>query len=65
MFDHRLWHVFVLACALLGAGGAGVLLLAPLVFGTPPPGLERARPLLWVLVGLALAVVAAEWQLVH
>ena len=65
MFDHRLWHVLVLACALLGTGGAAVLVLSPLVFGTPPPGLQRAKPLLWVLVGLSLGVVVAEWQLVH
>jgi hypothetical protein len=64
-FDHALWHVFVLAAALLAAAGALILLLGPLVFTASEPVPGRGRLVAWGLVGLGLLVVVAEWQLVH
>jgi hypothetical protein len=64
-FDHALWHVFVLAAALLAAAGALILLLGPLVFAPPEPGGGRGRRVAWALVGLGALVVVVEWQLVH
>jgi hypothetical protein len=64
-FDHALWHVFVLAAALLAAAGALILVLGPLVFTSPEPLPRRGRLVAWTLVGLGILVVVAEWQLVH
>ena len=64
-FDHALWHVFVLAAALLAAAGALILLLGPLFFAPPEPGFGRGRLVAWALVGLGALVVVVEWQLVH
>jgi hypothetical protein len=64
-FDHALWHVFVLASALLAAAGALILLLGPLFFAPPGSGFGRGRPVAWALVGLGALVVVVEWQLVH
>ena len=64
-FDHALWHVFVLAAALLAAAGVLILLLGPLIFPAPQQGPRRGRLVAWALVGLGALVVVAEWQLVH
>jgi hypothetical protein len=64
-FDHALWHVFVLVSALLAAAGALILLLGPLAFAPPQPGLRRGRLAAWALVGFGALVVLVEWQLVH
>jgi hypothetical protein len=62
---HQLWHATVLGTTLFAAAGLAIVLLGPLVFDAPPPGLARARPL--VLGGTALAAVllAAEWTAIH
>jgi hypothetical protein len=62
---HEVWHVVVLATTLFGAAGALLLGLTSLVFDSPPPGLQRARPLLVALVGVAVVVFALEWLVVH
>jgi hypothetical protein len=62
---HRLWHAVVLGSALLALCGVALLVLAPLLFEEPPPGLERARPVVLALAGLAAALLAVEWVLVH
>jgi hypothetical protein len=62
---HEIWHVAVLMSALFGAAGAGILLLAPLVFDETPAGLDRARPFVLASIGLAVALVGAEWLGVH
>jgi hypothetical protein len=62
---HELWHVLVLGSTLFGAAGAALLLLTPLIFEAPPPGLARARPLLIGAIALAVAVFSAEWLVVH
>lgn len=62
---HDLWHVVLLGAALLAAGGISILLLAPLVFDSPPAGLIKARPLVLVVVGIAGLVLLSEWLLVH
>jgi hypothetical protein len=63
--SHELWHITVLTTTLLGAAGAGLLVLAPLLFGETPQGLARARPLIVGLVALAAAVLLVEWLAVH
>jgi hypothetical protein len=62
---HDLWHVALLGSALFGGAGLVILVLAPLVFDTPPPGLARARPLLFALVGVAAVLMAVEWLVIH
>lgn len=62
---HELWHIVVLAAALLGAAAALLLAAVPLVFETPPPGLTRARPVVLALVGAAAGIVLVEWLWVH
>ena len=62
---HQVWHIVVLAAALFGAAGGAILLLAPLVFDRPPPGLVRLRPLIVTLIGVAVLLVVAEWTIVH
>jgi hypothetical protein len=62
---HELWHVVVLASTLFGGAGALILVVAPLVFDSPPEGLARARPLVLGLILLAVAVFLAEWLVVH
>ena len=65
MDSHNLWHLIVLGSTLMGAAGLGIVLLAPLVFEQPPPGLARFRPMVLGLVGLAAVLLAAEWLGVH
>ena len=65
MESHEVWHLIVLGSTLMGAAGLAILLLAPLVFEEPPPGLRRARPLIAGLVALAAILLAAEWLGVH
>jgi hypothetical protein len=62
---HELWHVVVLASTLFGGAAALILLVAPLVFDSPPEGLERAKPLVVGLILLAVGVFLAEWFIVH
>ena len=65
MSGHEIWHVVVLASTLFAAAGLAIVLLAPLVFESPPPGLTRARPLVLGLVVAAALLLAAEWLGVH
>ena len=60
-----MWHVVVLASTLFGGAAALILLVAPLVFDSPPEGLERAKPLVVGLILLAVGVFLAEWFIVH
>jgi hypothetical protein len=62
---HEIWHVVVLAAAVLGAGAAILLALSPLIFESPPPGLTRARRAVGVAIGGAILLVLAEWLVVH
>lgn len=55
----------VLGTTLLGAGGLAVLVLVPVVFEEPPPGLERVKPIVAVLIGVAVVLFVAEWLGVH
>jgi hypothetical protein len=63
--SHEVWHVAVLASTLLGAAGAGLLVLAPLLFEETPRGLARSRPIVIGLVLLAAVVLILEWLAVH
>lgn len=65
MSPHQLWHVAVLTSTLLAAAGLGVILLGPLVFDPPPPGLLAARPLVFALAGLAAVLLVVEWTTIH
>ena len=65
MEGHDFWHLLVLGSTLMGAAGLMILVLAPFVFEEPPPGLQRARPLIAGLVVLAAVLLAAEWLGVH
>lgn len=62
---HEIWHVTVLGASLFGGASVAVVLLAPLVFDSPPEGLARARPYLLGLGGFAALLVGAEWLGVH
>ncbi|MGH2697672.1 MAG: hypothetical protein ACRDJL_00555 [Actinomycetota bacterium] len=62
---HEVWHITILAATLFAAAGGAILLLAPLVFDRPPPGLVRFRPALITGVGVAIALIILEWTVVH
>lgn len=65
MEAHDWWHLVVLGSTLVGAGGLLVLLLAPLVFDEPLPGLDRVRPIVVGLAVLAGVLFAVEWLGIH
>jgi hypothetical protein len=65
MTRHEIWHVAVLAATLFAAAGGAILVLGPLVFDEPPPGLSRARPAILGLVLLAGVLLGLEWLGVH
>ena len=65
METHDLWHIAVLGSTLMAAAGAGLLVLAPLIFDEPPPGLSKARPIVAALAGLAAILLAVEWLGIH
>lgn len=62
---HELWHVTVLTSTLLAAAGLAIVLLAPLVFDPPPPGLLGARPLVLGLAVVAATLLVTEWTAIH
>jgi hypothetical protein len=62
---HEVWHIMVLAATLFAAAGAAILLLAPLVFDTPPAGIAKYRPALLAAIGAAIVLVILEWTVVH
>ena len=65
MSSHNFWHLVVLGSTLMGAAGLGIVLLAPLVFEEPPPGLARFRPFVLGLVAMAAVLLLVEWTGVH
>ena len=65
MSGHELWHITVLSVTLLAAASLGIVLLAPLVFGSMPDGVKKARPVAYTLVLIAIALLVAEWLGVH
>ena len=62
---HEVWHITILAATLFAAAGGAILLLAPLVFDRPPPGIAKYRPALLVAIGAAIVLVILEWTVVH
>ena len=62
---HEVWHITILAATLFAAAGAVILVLAPLVFDSPPAGIARYRPALLVAIGAAIVLVILEWTVVH
>jgi hypothetical protein len=62
---HHLWHAVVLGSVLLGAAGVVIVVVAPLLFESPPPGLARARPVVMALAVAAGGLVAVEWLIIH
>ena len=65
MNSHDLWHVIVLGSTLFGAAALGIVLLSPLVFDEPPPGLARFKPFVLGLIGLAATLLGVEWVAIH
>ena len=65
MSGHELWHITVLSTTLLALAGAGIVWLAPLIFGSPPKGVRKVFPAVVVLSGLAITMVLLEWLVVH
>jgi hypothetical protein len=62
---HELWHALVLSTTLFGAAGLAIIVLAPLVFDEPPPGLVRARPLVVGAIAAAVVLLLVEWLAIH
>jgi len=62
---HEVWHITILAATLFAAAGGAILVLAPLVFEVPPPGLVRYRPALLTGVAVAVVLIVLEWTVVH
>ncbi len=62
---HRLWHAAVLGSTLLAICGVVLLVLTPLLFEEPPPGLARVRPAVVGLAVLAAVLLGVEWLVVH
>lgn len=60
-----LWHVFLLVMTLGAVASALILVLVPLAFEAPPPGLARARPWLVALIVATAVLYLLEWQVVH
>lgn len=65
MATHDWWHLVVLGSTLFGAAALALLVVVPLAFDEPPPGLKRWRPLLWWLMGFSVALLAVEWLGLH
>ena len=63
--SESLWHVFLLVMTLSAVAAGLILLLVPLAFESPPPGLVRARPWLLALIGLTGALYLLEWRVLH
>jgi hypothetical protein len=63
--SHELWHVLVLGSTLFAAAGLAILVLAPLVFETPPPGMTRARPAIVGVIAAAAILLVVEWLGIH
>jgi hypothetical protein len=63
--SESLWHVFLLVMTLAAVASALILVLVPLAFEAPPPGLERARPWLLGLILATGALYLLEWQVLH
>lgn len=65
MSSHEIWHVFVLAAALIGAATGALLFLIPLAFDPPPEGFGRLRPVMLLVVAAVVALLALEWIAIH
>lgn len=65
MSSHELWHVTVLAVTLISGAALLIVLLAPFVFESPLPGLDRARPWVLAATGLAVVLLLVEWMGIH
>ena len=61
----EIWGAFVLVLTLSSAGLVALLVLAPLIFETPPPGLVKARRGIVVLVGLTVVLLVLEYVVFH
>ena len=65
METHDLWHIAVLGSTLMAAAGAALVVLSPLLFEEPPPGLAKARVFVLGLAGLAAVLLTVEWLGIH
>ena len=62
---HEVWHITVLLVSLFAGAALAIVLLAPLVFETPPPGLQRARPWVFAAAVGAVVLLIVEWLGIH
>ena len=63
-FDHEVWHILVLAAALLGGASLVILLLGPLLSESFTDD-GRSRKVCRAFVAAGIVMVAAEWWLIH
>ena len=63
--NETLWHVFLLVMTLSAVAAVAILVLVPLAFEAPPPGLSRARPWLIALVVVTAGLYLLEWRVLH
>jgi len=63
--SETLWHVILLVMTLGAVASALILVLVPLAFEAPPPGLARARPWLLGLIVATSLLYLLEWQVLH
>jgi hypothetical protein len=50
---------------LMAGAAVALVLLGPLLFDSPPPGLTRARPALLALAAVSLLLLVLEWRVGH
>jgi hypothetical protein len=63
-FDHQVWHILVLAAALLGGASLVILLLGPLLSEAFTDD-GRSRRVCRALVAAGIVMVVTEWWLIH
>jgi hypothetical protein len=50
---------------LMAGAAVALVLLGPLVFESPPPGLTKARPALLAFAGVTVLLLVLEWRVGH
>jgi hypothetical protein len=62
---HQIWHVAVLGTTLVAAAAGVIVWLGPLMLEWRGGALRVARRLMLAMLGLALALIATEWLVIH
>ena len=58
-------HVFLLVMTLMAGAAVALVVMGPLLFESPPPGLTRARPALLAFAAVSLLLLVLEWKVGH